>query len=157
MTKSLKESACQVHPTTNIMQLGATLIIFFLYRVLGNEPGKAIEQSSVNVTCRDDSVWNTTLRRCIECNPGFVGRNCSILCHYPQYGYLCSKRCENCSNGTCDHRTGCPESESTLLPATMRQTHRKTFKGMTKQKRKHDVMTISLKESGSGTDILSFR
>ncbi|XP_062574272.1 uncharacterized protein LOC134236106 isoform X2 [Saccostrea cucullata] len=103
------------------MQTDATLIILFLYRVQGNEPGKTIEQS-VNVTCGDDSVWNTTLRKCTECNPGFVGRNCSLMCQYPQYGYVCSKRCENCSIESCDHRTGCPESEKTSFLFTVSQS-----------------------------------
>ncbi|XP_062620330.1 uncharacterized protein LOC134281920 [Saccostrea cucullata] len=57
----------------------------------------------------------------LVCNPGFTGRNCSFMCEYPQYGFLCSKQCDNC-NESCDHRTGCPESEKTSYLFTVSQS-----------------------------------
>lgn len=43
---------------------------------------------------------------CVECSPGYTGRDCVYMCQYPDYGKDCFMRCE-CTAEMCDHRSGC--------------------------------------------------
>ncbi|XP_062566016.1 uncharacterized protein LOC134228382 [Saccostrea cucullata] len=63
--------------------------------------------STNGIECCDDHIWNITAKQCIPCSPGYVGRNCTVMCPYPLYGFLCNSKCD-CSEGLCNRVTGCP-------------------------------------------------
>ena len=46
----------------------------------------------------------------VECNVGYVGKNCSIPCPYNSYGERCQMTC-NCTKDECDFIRGCAKKE----------------------------------------------
>lgn len=38
--------------------------------------------------------------------PGYIGKNCTIVCPYPTYGYVC-QGFSDCDEDMCDVSTGC--------------------------------------------------
>lgn len=44
-----------------------------------------------------------------ECNPGFTGIECVLVCPYPLYGYDCQQICK-CFKLNCDIASGCRNS-----------------------------------------------
>ncbi|XP_062604782.1 scavenger receptor class F member 2-like [Saccostrea cucullata] len=47
---------------------------------------------------------------CIECPPGYFGRECKQSCPPPTYGSLCGEICD-CAPSECDPTYGCPDKE----------------------------------------------
>lgn len=50
---------------------------------------------------------------CVECSPGYTGRDCVYMCQYPDYGKDCLMVCE-CTAEMCDHRSGCRYVSTTV-------------------------------------------
>ena len=49
--------------------------------------------------------WNITIN-ISECEPGFLGPNCTQRCPYPYYGHKCQGKCD-CDMHKCHVSTGC--------------------------------------------------
>ena len=46
----------------------------------------------------------------VECDVGYVGKNCSVPCPYNSYGERCQMTC-NCTKDECDFIRGCDKRE----------------------------------------------
>uniref|UniRef100_A0A8W8KGR3 Multiple epidermal growth factor-like domains 10 n=1 Tax=Magallana gigas TaxID=29159 RepID=A0A8W8KGR3_MAGGI len=46
---------------------------------------------------------------CLECNPGYTGKNCSLTCTYGYFGRRCDERCRCSQDEYCDPARGCLE------------------------------------------------
>ncbi|XP_062574684.1 multiple epidermal growth factor-like domains protein 10, partial [Saccostrea cucullata] len=53
--------------------------------------------------CRE---WDEFFTGCKVCSPGYLGRNCTQACPYPNYGLECQGNC-GCDKRLCDIATGC--------------------------------------------------
>nr|XP_034335151.1 multiple epidermal growth factor-like domains protein 10 [Crassostrea gigas] len=63
--------------------------------------------------CLEDCQWNKTLNKCVDCNVGSYGENCSSRCRYPNYGRNCQHDCSYCNQELCDSTLGCPKNYGT--------------------------------------------
>ncbi|XP_062582475.1 multiple epidermal growth factor-like domains protein 10 [Saccostrea cucullata] len=56
--------------------------------------------------CCAGYMWNKELKRCIACDIGYYGENCSSACPFPRFGESCQHSC-NCSKNDCNFKHGC--------------------------------------------------
>ncbi|XP_056013526.1 multiple epidermal growth factor-like domains protein 10 isoform X3 [Ostrea edulis] len=70
---------------------------------------------SIHTKCK---VWNTTLKKCTECDVGFQGDSCQMVCRYPNYVNQCQMWC-NCEQRNCSFVTGCDYGSPTISPSIM--------------------------------------
>ncbi|XP_052707373.1 uncharacterized protein LOC128182695 [Crassostrea angulata] len=72
--------------------------------------------------CLEDCQWNEILNKCVDCNVGSYGKNCSSLCRYPNYGRDCGQDCSYCSQELCDSTLGCPKNYGTTQRENKKET-----------------------------------
>lgn len=78
--------------------------------------------------CYEDCQWSKVINKCIECEAGFYGINCSTPCRYPNYGKDCQQECSDCGQEKCNSTLGCLSSnvltskESRILTAVDKET-----------------------------------
>ncbi|XP_052707558.1 uncharacterized protein LOC128182843 [Crassostrea angulata] len=61
--------------------------------------------------CYKDCQWNEAFNKCIDCETGFYGENCSSPCRYPNYGKYCQQDCSHCNLDECNSKLGCMSSD----------------------------------------------
>ncbi|XP_048771716.2 multiple epidermal growth factor-like domains protein 10 isoform X2 [Ostrea edulis] len=76
---------------------------------------KRLPHVSIHTKCK---VWNTTLKKCTECDVGFQGDSCQMVCRYPNYVNQCQMWC-NCEQRNCSFVTGCDYGSPTISPSIM--------------------------------------
>ncbi|XP_052707760.1 multiple epidermal growth factor-like domains protein 10 [Crassostrea angulata] len=52
-------------------------------------------------------VWNRIENRCIPCEDGYFGQNCSDPCPPPNFGQTCRSKCNCTDDQYCHHVRGC--------------------------------------------------
>ncbi|XP_048771646.2 uncharacterized protein LOC125677567 [Ostrea edulis] len=84
-----------------------------------------------NGECCSGYKWDATAERCVECDVGYRGPDCSLTCPVPFFGPGCNSMCK-CSNESCHFSNGCAklnESTGTVRkdkPQGGEVTHRST-------------------------------
>ncbi|XP_056013523.1 cell death abnormality protein 1-like [Ostrea edulis] len=61
--------------------------------------------------CCSGYIWNEAQNNCTRCTDGFYGRDCSIPCPKPLFGWDCQLNCK-CSSEDCHHVYGCRKTPS---------------------------------------------
>ncbi|XP_052710980.1 uncharacterized protein LOC128185425 [Crassostrea angulata] len=61
--------------------------------------------------CYEDCQWIEVMNKCIDCETGFYGRNCSSPCRYPNYGKACQLDCSHYNLEECNSTLGCLSSD----------------------------------------------
>ncbi|XP_056014745.1 uncharacterized protein LOC125676099 isoform X5 [Ostrea edulis] len=57
-------------------------------------------------TCPENYRFSVSKEKCIECEDGYLGLNCSLSCRFPSYGDDCQSLCQ-CRLELCSHISGC--------------------------------------------------
>ncbi|XP_056014747.1 uncharacterized protein LOC125676900 [Ostrea edulis] len=57
-------------------------------------------------TCPENYRFSFSKEKCIECDAGYHGLNCSLSCRFPNYGEDCQNLCQ-CRLELCSHISGC--------------------------------------------------
>ncbi|XP_056004433.1 scavenger receptor class F member 1-like [Ostrea edulis] len=70
-----------------------------------NLTGENICGNKTFVTCCND--YEQVGNICVECKPGYAGRNCSLPCLPNYYGSRCRHTCDCSSSEYCDREQGC--------------------------------------------------
>ena len=61
-----------------------------------------------NVHLEDEGIIEWFFFKSVpECEPGFLGKNCSYSCPIDYYGRLCRERCDCSPDKYCDNVRGC--------------------------------------------------
>ncbi|XP_056016780.1 uncharacterized protein LOC125677629 [Ostrea edulis] len=92
----------------------ASCFVCVLSRCILAQTDTASLDVAIHTKCK---VWNTTLKKCTECDVGFQGDYCQMACRYPNYGYRCQMWC-NCEQWKCSFVTGCEDGSPTISPST---------------------------------------
>ncbi|XP_052681383.1 multiple epidermal growth factor-like domains protein 6 [Crassostrea angulata] len=97
------------------------VVVFIVYATMiytfSNEsmyPCPGINETS----CCPGHRWDIPQHKCIHCEKGYNGTNCSMICPYPSFGQNYKSNC-NCILKDCDHRYGCnrTKGESDIPPS----------------------------------------
>ncbi|XP_056013515.1 cell death abnormality protein 1-like [Ostrea edulis] len=92
----------------------ASCFVCVLSRCILAQTDTASLDVAIHTKCK---VWNTTLKKCTECDVGFQGDYCQMACRYPNYGNQCQMWC-NCEEWNCSFVTGCEDGSPTISPST---------------------------------------
>ncbi|XP_056020590.1 uncharacterized protein LOC125664814 [Ostrea edulis] len=76
---------------------------------------KRLCEGETGKVCCAGYVWNSDVRECQECLPGYFGINCSQQCRFPSYGGECQNIC-SCEPASCHHAIGCKEMNNKSIP-----------------------------------------
>ncbi|XP_062615706.1 uncharacterized protein LOC134277383 [Saccostrea cucullata] len=57
--------------------------------------------------CCDGYYRNVSSNKCIACQIGYHGQNCSVKCVFPSFGMACDKECKECNESECHYDVGC--------------------------------------------------
>nr|XP_034335160.1 uncharacterized protein LOC117692166 isoform X2 [Crassostrea gigas] len=69
--------------------------------------------------CQEDCIWSERNSKCMDCQIGYYGINCSSPCRYPNYGSGCQQECSLCGKETCNSAFGCPTTGTTTSIGTL--------------------------------------
>ncbi|XP_052707710.1 uncharacterized protein LOC128182969 isoform X2 [Crassostrea angulata] len=64
--------------------------------------------------CIEDCQWRKVDDKCIDCQDGYYGINCSRQCRYPNYGKHCQQDCSHCNREMCNSTVGCRTQNGTI-------------------------------------------
>ncbi|XP_062609193.1 multiple epidermal growth factor-like domains protein 6 [Saccostrea cucullata] len=82
------------------------LLVFIQYNWSRGQKGPCRDH---NFGCCVGTKWDESQGKCTDCKLGYHGPNCKLVCEYPRFGMRCMAVC-NCTNSSCNFRTGCPEN-----------------------------------------------
>ncbi|XP_048771708.2 multiple epidermal growth factor-like domains protein 10 [Ostrea edulis] len=86
------------------------LIVWFLSPYIASSSSQLCGGLGGKVCC-NGYIWNEAQNSCTRCRDGFYGRNCTIPCPYPTFGWDCQLECI-CSSEYCHHAYGCRKTPS---------------------------------------------
>ncbi|XP_056013519.1 multiple epidermal growth factor-like domains protein 10 [Ostrea edulis] len=87
------------------LNLFLCLIVLFVSPYIVSSSPRLCESFGRKVCC-NGYIWNEAQNSCTRCRGGFYGRNCTIPCPYPTFGWNCQLKCI-CSSEDCHHTYGC--------------------------------------------------
>lgn len=87
---------------------------------------------------------NSERTECVQCEEGYTGQNCEIVCPFPSYGLDCQSIC-NCAETTCDHVNGCRgySSETPMPKNSMKTVNEDGFQKLSAN-RKQPLLMIGI-------------
>ncbi|XP_048767865.1 multiple epidermal growth factor-like domains protein 11 [Ostrea edulis] len=67
--------------------------------------------------CCSGYKWDRYTEKCLPCEVGYYGGNCTEPCPFPSFGEDCQSFC-NCSEDQCNHEKGCSKGETSIQSDT---------------------------------------